>query len=222
MYLKAVKAAQNWLPGLRNTGACFHPRSRPRFGQRRELERLLRPGDIVIDVGAGNGLYALRAAELVGPTGRVLALEPDEEAFRRLTVNPELTVCPWARTFRAAAGDRDGAGDGTLTLDSLVARENLWRINLIRIGVAGVEPRVIAGAARLLCRLRPTVVFECAGYLNNAGVRASVDETLDLLAEANYRFFSPRDGLFGEIAAPPAEVCTVLAVHREETPPFER
>lgn len=41
------------------------------------LERVLRPGDHVVDVGANIGLFSVRMAHLVGPLGRVHAFEPD-------------------------------------------------------------------------------------------------------------------------------------------------
>ncbi len=40
------------------------------------LARNLRPGETVVDAGAGYGYFTLLAADLVGPTGRVLAFEP--------------------------------------------------------------------------------------------------------------------------------------------------
>ncbi len=40
-------------------------------------ERTLRAGMTVLDVGANIGFHALHAARLVGPSGRVLAIEPD-------------------------------------------------------------------------------------------------------------------------------------------------
>lgn len=41
------------------------------------LARLVRPGDTVWDVGAGPGYHTLSLAHLVGPTGRVVAVEGD-------------------------------------------------------------------------------------------------------------------------------------------------
>lgn len=215
----------------------------------RELDRLLRPGDVFVDVGANIGLYALKAARLVGPTGRVLALEPGEEAFGHLKANLALNVYPWTTAHKLAASDRDGEAvlhhvplgndpqafslianaattQGemvtTLTLDSLAAREDLWRIDLIKIDVEGAEPLVIAGATRVLCQLRPSVVFECNAYITAGGKAGAASDTWDMLAEANYRFFRLRDGIFGAITTPPVDFCNVLAVHREETPPFDR
>ena len=39
----------------------------------------LRAGEVVVDVGAGSGFYAFPAAETVGPSGRVYAVDVSEE-----------------------------------------------------------------------------------------------------------------------------------------------
>ena len=44
----------------------------------------LRPGMTFVDVGANVGYFSLLAASRVGPTGRVLAIEPSPVAFSRL------------------------------------------------------------------------------------------------------------------------------------------
>src|SRR5882757_7062010 len=41
----------------------------------------LRPGMTFVDTGANWGLFTLLAASLVGPSGRVIALEPDPRVF---------------------------------------------------------------------------------------------------------------------------------------------
>ncbi len=51
--------------------------------------RILKEGDLVADVGAHVGYFALLSAALVGPTGRVVAFEPDADNFRRLKANIE-------------------------------------------------------------------------------------------------------------------------------------
>ena len=47
----------------------------------------LHPGDLVVDIGSHVGLYTLSAARAVGPTGRVVALEPNPENYRLLQAN---------------------------------------------------------------------------------------------------------------------------------------
>jgi arsenite methyltransferase len=44
----------------------------------------LQPGDQVADIGAGSGYFTFRLADAVGPTGRVYAVDVDEEIVRDL------------------------------------------------------------------------------------------------------------------------------------------
>jgi FkbM family methyltransferase len=52
--------------------------------------KFVRPGDVVIDVGANIGSHTLVFAELVGPTGQVHAFEPTVYALDKLKVNAKL------------------------------------------------------------------------------------------------------------------------------------
>jgi FkbM family methyltransferase len=51
---------------------------------RTEIRRLVRSGDIAIDVGANVGWHTLLMAALVGTAGRVYAFEPNDSTRRRL------------------------------------------------------------------------------------------------------------------------------------------
>jgi FkbM family methyltransferase len=57
---------------------------------RAALRRLVAPGSLVLDIGANIGAHTLSLARLVGPAGRVLAFEPTDYAFRKLSRNLEL------------------------------------------------------------------------------------------------------------------------------------
>lgn len=61
----------------------------------KQYESLVRPGDVVLDIGANVGSHTLPLARLVGETGRVIAYEPTAFAFaklrRNLALNPELS-----------------------------------------------------------------------------------------------------------------------------------
>jgi hypothetical protein len=54
------------------------------------LERLLRSGDAAVDIGANVGLFTLRMAEVVGPSGRVVAVETDPDLHAVLIDNVAL------------------------------------------------------------------------------------------------------------------------------------
>jgi len=51
------------------------------------IESEIRPGDVVLDIGANIGYYTLIFARLVGERGRVYAFEPDPTNFRLLKKN---------------------------------------------------------------------------------------------------------------------------------------
>ncbi len=53
----------------------------------RQFSSAVKPGDIVIDVGANIGYYTLTAARAVGAGGKVYAFEPDPTNFQMLTEN---------------------------------------------------------------------------------------------------------------------------------------
>jgi len=70
------------------------------------LERWIAPGDWVVDVGANLGVYTRRMAELVGPKGRVVALEPVSSTFELLAANT--SDLPNVTLIQAAALGRWG------------------------------------------------------------------------------------------------------------------
>ena len=73
----------------------------------------LLPGDIVIDVGANIGAFAVLASKLVGPTGRVIAVEPSTETFEQLKLNIALNNATNVTPVHAALA----AFNGTIQLN---------------------------------------------------------------------------------------------------------
>jgi FkbM family methyltransferase len=67
---------------------------------------VIRPGDVVWDVGANVGLYSLIFSQIAGPSGRVVAWEPSPVNLKRLndTVAPMSNV----RVMPVGLGDREG------------------------------------------------------------------------------------------------------------------
>lgn len=75
-----------------------------------QLRRVLRPGDVAIDIGAQTGDTTLPMALAVGPTGLVLALEPNPYVFpvleRTATLNPaKLHIVPLMFAAMRADGE---------------------------------------------------------------------------------------------------------------------
>lgn len=150
------------------------------------LLRALTPANgVFIDVGANVGYFSLLASRWVGPMGRVYALEPVRGTYRRLIRNLELNQASNVRALNVGAGrsaatatialERD-AGHAHLvvtgaaatsvetitltTIDALVDRERLPRVDVIKVDVEGADFEVIRGALATLQRFRPAVLLE--------------------------------------------------------------
>jgi FkbM family methyltransferase len=141
----------------------------------------LRPGDVVLDVGANVGSYALLAASR-GAT--VLAFEPNPHARRfihRSLVSNGLSaqVLPYAAGAAAerlrmnfAAGAAARIGEGTdlvdvVTLDSQAPAD----VTLLKIDVEGHEAAVLEGGARTL-RAAAAAIVETWG---EHGLHATIE-----------------------------------------------
>jgi FkbM family methyltransferase len=148
------------------------------------------PGGVAIDVGANLGEWVLPLARRVGPSGRVLAIEPATRAATALDKTLLANALSQAEVIRCAIGDHDGtvefaapiatsvrvdtgtarigpaaAGQEALkvalrTLDSLAAERCLDRLDLVKIDVEGYERRVLDGAETSLARFLPVLVLE--------------------------------------------------------------
>lgn len=69
---------------------------------------LLRPGDVVYDVGANIGWYSLLAARAVGASGKVVAFEPSLQNAALLRANAATNRLANVTVIPAAVAERDG------------------------------------------------------------------------------------------------------------------
>jgi FkbM family methyltransferase len=189
---------------------------------RREIRALLGPGGTAIDVGANVGWHTLLMASVVGPTGRVIAVEPNPTTRGRLSAVLEANGFVQVTVESRALADRPGttgfdappAGDewdGTghlvrnadespsrvtcTTIDALCRERGLEGVALVKIDVEGWETAVLRGGRDLLADHRPAILFEYdPAYVSRCG--STGDELSDLLAGADYRLFwlRPRHG----------------------------
>ena len=97
--LPAVQAAQSSALGIERQTELVDPRDagwfyRPERIESEKPEELLdllgiKEGDVVADIGAGAGVFSLRAAERVGRTGKVLAVDVQPEMIDGLRMMME-------------------------------------------------------------------------------------------------------------------------------------
>jgi FkbM family methyltransferase len=127
------------------------------FGQGRTLKTLCQPGDVVIDVGANVGYMALIAAREVGPTGRVVAIEPGGLSFSLLEINAARNFPERIVVMRAACDEVDGTA--TLFVSEYSEEFNSLRPDTV---LGRVHQEVVpARSLRSVCRemgLIPDVV----------------------------------------------------------------
>src|SRR5687768_378891 len=79
------KYTLTFFPTALSAALWINPRER--HDEEMFLRDLVGPGDTVIDVGANIGSITLALADAVGPSGRILSIEPHPRLFRSLTAN---------------------------------------------------------------------------------------------------------------------------------------
>jgi len=173
------------------------------------LPKLLAPGGRVVDVGANAGVYALAAARIVGPEGRVVAFEPSPDARARLLAGAEkngfghLVVRPEALADRVgeallhfdeaselasltapASGSGQSVAVPVSTLDALRDALDLRGVELLKIDAEGAEEAVVRGARAFLDESDPLILHEV-----KLGAKANLGLARALAAEgrAAYR-----------------------------------
>src|SRR5215218_126259 len=83
----------------------------PQFFDPEELAILrgrIRDGFTFVDVGANIGAYSLFVGVLAGPSGRILAVEPQQDVFDRLTYNIRLNPHGTIKALDCAVADKPG------------------------------------------------------------------------------------------------------------------
>lgn len=132
------------------------------------MRKALEPGMTFVDAGANIGYFSILAAGLVGPEGRVVAIEPDPTNLSILRANLDrhrcsnVTVIPvaaWSehthlrleRPADEGAGVRVGGPQGgsevsAAPLDDLVSR----RVDYLKVDCELTDHVVVRGARRLL------------------------------------------------------------------------
>jgi hypothetical protein len=137
------------------------------------LGYLVTAGDRCIDVGASVDGHTMRLAQLAGPAGEVIVIEPHSELARRDMASSALDGLA---SIRVAAQ--------TTTIDDVCTGP----VALIKIDVEGHEGAVIDGAARTIQMYSPAIVFEYAPEL----LAERSQTPFGRLAEAGYRMFRIR------------------------------
>jgi FkbM family methyltransferase len=177
-------------------------------------QKLLRPGDTAIDIGANLGVVTLAMARFVGPSGFVHAFEPNPrmQAFLDQSVNKTYRN---VTLHKIALGSKEtelvlqvppinfGAGsfvnyrnahhtEGVLCkvrrLSDVAKECRISSVGLIKIDVEGFEGEVLSGASDMISNIRPrAIIFE-----TNEITATPFPEraTVRILSKLDYRFLA--------------------------------
>ncbi|MGZ4906910.1 MAG: FkbM family methyltransferase, partial [Halobacteriota archaeon] len=153
----------------------------------RHFVSAIKPGDIVMDVGANIGYYSLVAARCVGEKGRVYAFEPDPINFGMLTKNVNANAFTNVVTMQKAVCATTGTAQllqkkasthslfdhplaptkqsvqvETVALDdflSTLSHEDQQRVTLVKIDAEGAEPLILEGLASFIKRKSALIII---------------------------------------------------------------
>jgi len=162
-------------------------RSEP-FGIKFVRDRLS-PGDTAIDIGANRGLFSYWMSKSIGPSGKLVAFEPQPElqetlasvkgefSLTNLEVVPaglsdeigQFTLKRPMQNWGGASLEKRGSQElgyeefdvSVTTLDLFAEQHGLANVSLIKCDVEGHELKVFRGGEQLLKTNRPAILFEC-------------------------------------------------------------
>jgi FkbM family methyltransferase len=151
------------------------------------VEKFLRPGMTVLDIGAHQGLYTLLASKRVGSSGRVFSFEPSPRERRALRLNLALNFFRNVAVQALALGSQEttaelfvvqGSQTGcnslrppdvlsstkpvrvrVTTLDQWLPLNGIQNIDFIKLDVEGAELEVLRGAQNFLLRSPGPVIL---------------------------------------------------------------
>jgi FkbM family methyltransferase len=186
----------------------------------RALDFFLAYGDAFIDIGANKGDFAIHASILVGPTGRVIAFEPEPENCKWIRKSIEKSNVKNIVLEEAAIGETKGDLQLFLgkksgwhsfvpnqqnqnkkpiivkvhSLDEYMAERPALNLKVIKIDVEGFEKQVLLGAEKTLGQSGELILLvdiHPSHGVNHDEIFGILRELGFSLFEEQYPFISP-------------------------------
>jgi FkbM family methyltransferase len=169
----------------------------------------LRPGDVVLDIGAGYGQEALLFARRVGSRGRVVAVEANPRACEGLRTTCRLNGLAQVEPVNVAIADAEGrlfiedaenhlanrlvarpaAGSrvesmATTTIDQLCRDRGIETIDFLKMNIEGAERSAMRGFTEMVRRTRH-VCISCHDFLAGGDPTLRTREEVTGFLQAN-------------------------------------
>ncbi|MEX0643451.1 MAG: FkbM family methyltransferase [Pirellulales bacterium] len=177
------------------------------------LRRYLKPGGVFVDVGANEGYFSVLASCIVGPSGRVIAVEPQSRLQEVLRENFRLNGLTNVSLVQAAVSNEDGASvfhlspdvntgsSGlslatkyqveteqvrTSTLSRILSEAAVDHVDLMKMDIEGFEYEAILGSLDLF---RKGIVRALALELHRSAIsRRGLDAELLLESLREFKY----------------------------------
>lgn len=205
------------IEGFRLTGSFWHRRELWDL-QNHEYEsyttelfkkNIIKSGMMVYDIGANIGYYSMLAAQLVGPSGKIYAFEPDDRNFTYLVHNIKQNgfsgiIIPMKKAVSNYTGDTKiyldeiNPGDnslfkrptsGDITKVQTIALDEFFldgiKPDVIKMDIEGAEFLALEGMKRLLTNKKSVMFIECNPSMIQAS-GASINDLIDKLVSLNF------------------------------------
>lgn len=172
------------------------------------FRQIVKPGMHLLDVGANIGFYTMLGASLVGPNGKVWAVEPNPNNVRMILASRAKNGFEHVAVIQAAAGEswetmcifsdasnasvaRVSATEPSqfpqtvlsLPLDVLLGDH---RVDVIKIDVEGSEGCALRGGLRVLERNRPVIFCEFTPDALPGMSNITAEQYLEFLIDLDY------------------------------------
>ena len=206
----------------------------------RWTKALLPRGGTFLDVGAHVGYFSLMAANQVGPSGQVYAVEPNPAPFAGLQRHLITNQVSHVNVYMLGLAERNGSTrlhvpdvavhrDYNATflprtgwqpidvpirrLDDCLRVWNVSRFDLMKIDVEGSEPRVLAGGA---ARLADGVVRHLMIEINGPRLVEAGSSPALLIHKLTSLGFAPADLVHGRALPVPPESLDLDPMHEAD------
>jgi len=178
-----------------------------------QFKRLIKPNNVILDIGANIGFHTLYFAELTGNNGKVIAFEPIPINFAALENNISLNNLPQIVSVNKALGntnsqmnihvDKQTQNPGAFSLfehgvkntiiecvkgDDYLLDNNTKKVDFIKLDVEGFELEVLKGLAETIKQSNPIIIFEY-DYNYQSKVNDDPRAILHFLKTFSYSFF---------------------------------
>jgi len=178
------------------------------------LDKLLNEGDTFVDLGANEGYFSIIGGKIVGKKGRVISIEPQTRLQNIINKNIKLNRISNVELFQLCISNKVGkeviylspelntGSSGVLkkqkykvatenvdsmTLEDLIDKLQIKKVNLIKIDIEGSEYEAILGSKKLFeDKIIKNIALELhPKFLKKRNL--DIDHIVNFLNEAGYK-----------------------------------